>query len=315
MAAMLRRDFLVATLLAPGVASTQERRPIRVVVPVPAGGSFDATARAIARYWQARGPTIVVENKPGAGTLLGADAVARAPADGNTLFYGSGALVIAPMLQSSGFKVDSLVPVIQVATETFGLVSRNGSGIDSLDDLLRAAAAREAGINCIAVPGAPEIACEQLRLHLKGRSVSVPYPGVAPATAALLGGHGDVMFVSMVTGAPMVRSGQLRLLAASGPAGIPDGMAPVPLLPRVWDGFVLESFSGFFAPRGTPPDRVQELNREIDAVLREPELRALMEAGGQSVVAGPPQVLAAQMRTTQQRYRDLVARLKLTPAN
>jgi len=307
---MKARAFIAAALLCvlSAVASAQTH-PIRIVVPVPPGGSLDTTARLIASRWQARGTSVYIENKPGANTLIGAELVAHAPADGYTLLYASTPLVIAPFQQKTAFHPDSIAPVVQVLVETFGLVSGKSGELDSTDAIARLAASRP--VNCIAVPGAPEIACEQLKSFLNGRVTVVPYQGLAPAITALLGGHGDVMFSPMVSVVPHVRAGQARLLAVSSRAALPDDIAPAPLVGDVWKGFVLDGFAGVFVPQGVPDERVKQLNRELNEILREPEVRAAMQVNLQAPVGGAPELFGRNMQGAQARYREVMTRLNL----
>jgi len=306
----------IAVVLAIAVASIApiahaDTRPIKIVVPVPPGGSLDITARLIAQRWEARGTNVIVENRPGGNTLIGAEVVAHAAADGYTLLMGSTTLAIAPFQQKTAFTLDSIVPVIQVSTETFALLASKASGIETPASIAQLASSRPGGINCISAPGVPEIACEQVKSVLGGRSATVPYQGLAPATTALAGGHGDIMFSPMLTAIQQVRGEQARLVAVSSRAAMPDDISPVPLTGDVWKGFVLEGFSGIFAPAGTPEDRVRALNREIDAILREPELRAAMLANVQAPVGGTPEALGQQLKQTTARYNDVLVRLKL----
>jgi tripartite-type tricarboxylate transporter receptor subunit TctC len=308
-----RRAVAVAMALAaclPLPART-DTRPVRLVVPVAAGGSLDTTARLIAQHWLARGTTAVVDNKPGANTLIGADAVAHAPPDGYTLLYASTALAIAPFQAKTPFNPDTLAPVMQVSTETFGLVAARSGGIDSADALRQLALARPGGINCIAVPGVPEIACEQLKAHLNGRSTTVPFQSLAPATTALLGGHGDVLFSPMVSVMPLLRGGQARLIAISSRTGLPDDVAAAPLASELWKGFVLEGFTGVFAPSGVTEERVRVLNRELQAILLEPDVLNAMRANLQAPAGGTPAMLAELLRQTQARYHEVMVRLNL----
>jgi tripartite-type tricarboxylate transporter receptor subunit TctC len=304
------RTIIAAALL--GVAATlacAQTRPIRLIVPVPAGGSLDITARLIASRWNARGATVYVENKPGANMLIGAELVAHSPADGYTLLYGSTPLVIAPFQQKTAFVPESIAPVVQVSAETFGLMSAKAGDLDSPEALARLASSRP--VNCIAVPGAPEIACEQLKTVLLGRVTVVPYQGLAPAITALLGGHGDVMFSPMLSVVPLVRGGQARLLAVSSRAALPDDITAPPLVGDVWKGFVLDGFSGVFVPVGVPDERVRQLNRELNEILREPEVRAAMQGNMQAPVGGAPELLGQNMQAAQARYREVMTRLNL----
>jgi tripartite-type tricarboxylate transporter receptor subunit TctC len=113
----------------------------------------------------------------------------------------------------------------------------------------------------------------------------------------------------------MLRGGQARLLAVSSRAGLPEGVEPAPLLSEQWSDFVMEGFTGVFVPKGTPEERIRQLNRELGAILRDNDVRAAMHANAQEPVGGDPKVLGEQLRASIKRYREVIARLKLGAEN
>jgi len=295
--------------LAPKRVSAQE--VVRVVVPAPPGGSLDLTARGLAeRLHVATGKPHLVENRPGAGTMIGTEYVARAAPTGTTLLFTGTTLVIQPSMHQLAFSpVNDLVPVVQVATSRFVLVAQPSLGATTAADLHRLAVQQPQGLNCGAPPGPMALACEQLRARFGGKVTPIPFPGIAPAVASLLGGHVDFAFINVEAVEQHLEAGRLRLLGASYAAGRSD----VPRFSQVWPGFVLEGFSGVFAPAGTPRARVRQLNLQINQLLVEPQFAAFMRESGQDPAGGTPEQFAAQVRKSHRQYADLIRKLDLAP--
>jgi len=290
-------------------AATAQEAVVRLVVPAPAGGNLDMTARALAqRLAVLTGEPHVVENRPGANTAIGSEYVARAPADGRVLLYTGSSLVLNAWLQKLAFSpLEELRPVVQVAVGHYVLVVTTASSIASVGELAARAAERRQGLDCAAPPGPMGVACEQLRARLGGRVTTVPYPGIAPAVTALLGGHVDLLFVNVEAVEPLIQAGRLRAIAASSAAAAPG----VPLIGQAWPGFLLEGFSGLFVPAGTPPARVRQLNRQVNQVLRDPQFSGFMAETRQQAGGGSPDQFAAQVAEAHRRYGAVIRSLGL----
>lgn len=306
-----RRRGLLALALAPvlGKAGAQDARTVRLVVPAPAGGTLDASARLFARRMASHsGDNWLVENRPGANSQIAAEWVARAPADGRVLMFAGSGLAFMPWLQKVSFApLEELAPVVQLTAEHFVLATGAGSAVPDAASVERLA--RQAGLTCVAPPGPPSIACEQLKARLGERLVAAPYPGVAPAITALLGGHADLMFTNLESGAKLAAAGRVRLLARS--SGAP-GMPGVPEFGAVWPGLVLDSHFGILAPRQTPRERIDALNAQFNQVLAEPEVLALLTRdGAQQPVGGTPERYGAALRSTAERYGAIIEKLGL----
>ncbi|HVZ42491.1 MAG TPA: tripartite tricarboxylate transporter substrate binding protein [Ramlibacter sp.] len=303
--------LLAAALTVLGPAHAQgEAKLVRIVVPAPPGGALDAMGRLLAHKLSAiTGEPHVVDNRPGANTQIGTEHVMRSPPDGRTLLLAGTGITYMTLMQKVSFSpLADLAPVIQIDTEQYVLVASPASGVASADDVARVASARPDGLNCVAYPGNSTIACEQLKAKLGGRVTVIPYAGIAPAMNSLLGGHADLMFVNVEPVQKLVESGKLRALAQT--RGAPYG---VPALDQVWPGFVLEGFYGVLVPAATPAARVRELNRDIDRVLGDPEVIALLHESGQDIVGGPPSVYADTLRRSSERYGELIRKLGLGP--
>jgi tripartite-type tricarboxylate transporter receptor subunit TctC len=308
--ARLRRALLTAACLPLllASASTFAEDVVRIVVPVPPGGGLDATARALAAGLSSvTGASYIVENRPGANTALGADLVARAPADGRTILYSGTAIVMNPWLQKLGpSPVTELHPVMYVSNNQYVVVAAAASSIRSISDL-RARAESHAGLSCAAPPGPMALGCEQLKARLPGSVVVVPYPGIPPAIAGLIGGHVDAMFVNVDGVESLIKAGNVRILAASAPSAA----SGVPLIGQVWPGLYLEGFTGLFVPARTPPEKVRELNEAMNRVLTQPAFRKFMAETRQEIVGGPPDLFARKISSAYRRYGEVIRKANL----
>lgn len=307
-----RRLALACCLAACALpALSQEARPVRLVVPAPPGGSLDATARLFAHRLAAlTGEAHVVENRPGANSLIAAELVARAPQDGRTLLVAGGGLALMPFQQKTRFTLDELAAVVQITRENYALVTVAASPVASAGDIAAVAAGRPNGLSCVAPPGPASVACQQLGARMGGAVVHVPYTGVAPALNALLGGHADLMFTNVEAVAGLAATGRVRVLAQSEGAGF----AQVPLIGAAWPGLALDGHFGILAPAGTPAGRIHQINAHVNQVLAEPEVRAaLTRDNAQQPAGGPPEAYAAALRRTRDRYGEIIQKLGLGP--
>lgn len=301
--------FASAFLLAlPGPPAFAQDQVVRIVVPAPPGGNLDMTARVLARrLTEVTGDPHIVENRPGANTAIGSEHVARAPADGRTMLYNGSSFVINGWLQKLSFSpLQDLRPVVQVVVGHYVLVASSASGITSVQDLAVRAAQSGAGLNCGAPPGPMAVACEQLRPRLGGKLTTIPFPGIAPAVTALLGGHVDFAFVNVEAVEPLMQGGRLRAIAASSALAAPN----VPLIAQVWPGFLLEGFSGLFVPARTPADIVDRINRDVNQVLVEPQFSRFLQETRQERAGGTTEAFAARLADADRRYGEVILKLQ-----
>ncbi len=303
---------LLVALACAGVPAHAQDRVVRLVVPAPAGGSLDMLARGLAsKLSTPAGDSWVVENRAGAETMIGTEAVARAVPDGRTVLLAGSTIVLAPLLRRVHFSpADDLRPVVQLSYSNFLLVVPAESRIRSVADLAAAAGAQPQGLNCGAPPGPMALACAQLGGRLGGKVTAIPYPGVAPAVTAALGGHVDMLFVSAESAVKLVEAGKLRALASSSRGMVPGA---VPLFGDVWPGFLMDGFMGFFVPAATAPDEVARLAASANRALTDPAFAALMREAGQEPVGGTTERFAAHMKRTQALYTELIRKLGMEP--
>ena len=306
------RRLLIASCVALAATTTMAQEIRRLVVPSTPGSALDASARLFAQQLAKQsGHTWLVENRPGANSQVALEAVTRAPADGSVLlFAGSGLAFMHLQQKMTAAALELLTPVVQLTSEHYVLVTAADSPFGRVRDIEQSAL-RGTSVACAAPPGPAFLACEQLRGRWGAQVVPTPYPGSAPALAAVLGGHAQVLFVSLGSVAPLITSGKLRVLARTPGAAVYDA----PILGVIWPGFLLDSHFGVLAPARTPQARVDELNAEFNRALSSPEVSsALGRDGGQVGVGGAPELYESALRGTLERYGPMLQRLGVASA-
>ena len=301
-----------------GLAAAQPwpAKPIRMIVNFPAGGVADVVARAVAPgLGEGVGQQIVIENRPGAGGNIGADAVAKAPADGYTLLMSSGGTIsINPSLYAKMpfDPAKDLQPVAAAARVLVFLVMRPElppKDIKSFMEYVRA----NPGKLSYGSPGngsSPHLAGEMFKSAAKLFAIHIPYRGAAPALTDLLGNQLDFMFDPGI-GLTHVRSGKLRLLAVGSPRRSPL-FPEVPTLDEAGlKGFDADSMFGFYAPAGVPQDIVARLNREINRQLQTPAIRDRVAALGGEVAPMTPAEFAERGRRDAERFGAIIKERKI----
>ena len=308
----------VATLALtlPLAASAQSgafpNRPIRLVVTFPPGGAPDILARAIGVKMQENfAPSVVVENRPGAGGNIGAEFVAKSPADGYTLVMGTvGTHAINTSLYAKMpyDPVRDFAPIILVASTPNLLVVNNDVPARSVAELIALAKQRPGQL----AYGSPGIGTS---IHVSGelfstlagvRMIHVPYKGRAMAIPDLLAGQIQLMFDNMPSALPVVRDGKLRALAvtsAKRSAAAPD----IPTLAELGlTGFEATSWFAIYAPTGTPPDVMARINAETNRILALADVRQRLNGIGLDIIGGSPQDLAAYTRSEVAKWAKVV---------
>jgi tripartite-type tricarboxylate transporter receptor subunit TctC len=262
-------------------SATYPTRPIRMIVPLPAGGPTDILARLVAMPLQERiGQPVVVDNRPGASGNIGAEMAARAAPDGHTLFAGtSGPLAnnVSLFTKLPFDPVRDFAPIALVATAPFVLAVNPSVPVSSVKEFIAYAKARPGKLNYGAVPGAAaHLATEMFRMLSGIDAVHVPYKGAGPATTDVISGQIQFTFASTPGAIPFVRTGKLRALGVTSPkrvSGAPD-------LPTIAEGggpaMSAQVWYGVVAPAGTPREIVQRLYTEIDQIVKQPATRERM---------------------------------------
>ena len=280
---------------ASGWAQAYPNKPIRVIVPFPAGGPVDQTARALgAKLSTALGQPIIIENKGGAGGVLGADAVAKAPADGYTLLFSSaGALSIVPNIAPSMpyNPQKDLQAVTQALKVPTVLVVSANSKYKTFADLMNFAKANPDKVNYGSAGSGTttHLEVELLKREAKLSMNHIPYRGAAPGLTDLMGGQVDLMMVDVPVVLPFIKAGKLRALAVTSATRIPvlkDVQTTAELgLPKV----EVYNWYGMLAPAHTPPEIINKMYGAVGAALRSPDLKEQFAQQGVEVVASKPE--------------------------
>jgi len=308
--------FLAAALSlgAPVCAWAQgayPNRPVKIVVGFPPGSAADVVARIVAaRLGEGLGQPLVVENRPGAGSNIAAENVARAPADGYTLLFGTIANTINTSLSKNlAFDfVRDFAPVAPLASLPNLLVVHPALAVHSVRDLILAAKAKPGEIlyGSSGNGTGPHLSGELFNLMTGVKLTHVPYKGSPQAMTDLLAGRVQLMFAPASTALPHIKAGTLRALASSGVARA----AAAPDLPTIAEsglpGFDTSLWFGLLAPASTPRDIVLRLNREIARVLAEPEVKAQLAGQGIDPMNGTPEQFAAHIREETMKWARVV---------
>ena len=294
-----------------GWAQTYPTKPIRVVVPFPAGGPVDQTARALgAKLSTSLGQSIIIDNKGGAGGLLGADAVAKAPADGYTLLFSSaGALAIVPHIVASMpyNPQKDLVAVTQALKVPAVLVVSATSKYKTFADLKTAATGEASKVNYASAGSGttPHLQAELLKREAKLNINHIPYRGAAPALTDLMGGQVDMAVIDIPVVLPFIQSGKLRALAVTNAKRIPV-LKDVPTVGEL--GFPkAEAYNwyGMLAPARTPPEVIAKMYTSVGAALKSPDLKQQFEQQGVEVVGSKPEEFGPFIAAESERWGSL----------
>lgn len=324
---MDRRRLIAALATAaalPGVAHAQagwpQAKPIRLVIPFPAGGATDILGRAVAqKLATALGQQVVVDNKPGAGGTIGADIVAKAPADGYTLLMATSSThsigpALNPKMPYDAFK--DFAPVAHVANAPSVLiVGRDFPARDAkaLIELLR----RNPGKYNFGSSGIgtyPHLSAEMFKWRAGGLFVvHIPYRGTGLVITDLVAGQIAFLMDSAVSAQSHIRDGKVRALAVSGA----KRSASLPAVPTFTElgvpGMEFGNWFGVFAPPLTPADIVQRLNRELNAMVRAPDLAERFDRLGAEPVGSTPEQFAKTIRDEYESWQAVIARAKIKP--
>jgi tripartite-type tricarboxylate transporter receptor subunit TctC len=291
-------------------------RPLKIIVPYPAGGGPDTTVRRIAEKLSATlGQPVLTENRPGAAAVIGAKAVASAPPDGYTLGYLSSSHAT---VQAIGARLDlerEFAPIAMIGLSPFVAVVNPASPYPTLKAFIDAARAQPGRLTyASAGVGSPaHIAVERLRERVPGLDlVHVPFKGAVESANAIIGGQIDFSISLLAACLPHFASARLKPLALT----TQERMAILPAVPTMAEagvaGYRFDAWGGFVAPAGTPADIVARLFAAIDKATAEPDYLAFVDStGGQRRMSASPQAFAREIRETLAAERETVVRLGL----
>ncbi len=317
-----RRALLLAGLALPmaGRAQTEEwpSRPLKLVVPFAPGGASDQVGRMLAEALGSRlGQSMIVENRPGAGATLGADQVARSPADGYTLLYGTpGPQIINPSLMRSlpYDAATAFAPIISLIRAPNLMVVHPSLPARSVAEVIALAKAKpgELTFGSSGIGASSHLAGEMLK-HMAGLDMThVPFRGSGPAIQELLAGRISLLIDTLSLYSEHIRAGTLRALAVSTP-NRSFLMPELPTIAETLPGFDASAFNYLAAPAGTPAAVVARLNREVNAVLAEDGFKRRLAAIGLEPIGGTAEACAQVISTERERWRGVIRAANIRP--
>ena len=295
----------------PAAAQGYPSKPVRVIVPYAPGGATDLIARLVGTKLTERlGQTMIVENRPGGGGVIGADLAARAPADGHTVLLAVPAeMAILPHLQKMPYRVERDFATVSLAALTpLIFVVHPTLPVKTVKDVVALAKSRPGQLTYASAGtgGVQHLSGELLKITAKIDILHVPYKGAGPVMPDLLGGHVAMFFSGMPPAMPHVRAGKLRPLAVTTAKRSPT----VPDVPTMQEsgmpGFDISNWFAYFVPRGTPPDTIAKLNSEINRALRLPDVREKLASVGAEVVGTTPQELEKFVQSESDKFAKLI---------
>lgn len=289
-------------------------KPIRIVVAYPAAGSTDVIARLFGQELSAKlGQPVVIDNKAGAGTLIGTEFVIRAAPDGYTLLMGTPATVITPLLHKTPTydAIKDLQPISLATTQPMGVLISNKLGVSSIQDLVKYAQAHPGKVNFASSGNgsAQHLAAEALNDSAKINMLHIPYKGAGTAINDLVSGRIDVMITSLAGNMmDYVSEGRIKLIATTGP----ERSGFLPKTPTVTEGgvpnFGIRVWTALFAPANTPPAVIAKLNQAMEAIKKDGAVQKKIESQAMDVTIGSPEEVSKMLSEERDFYGAILKR-------
>jgi tripartite-type tricarboxylate transporter receptor subunit TctC len=285
-------------------------RPVRLIVPFAAGGGLEITARSIGQKLTAkRGQSIVIDNRPGAATIVGTDIASKATPDGYTLLMITTTFAINPSLYSK-LPYDPLrdfAPVTQINSVPNILVVNPSLAAQSVRDLIALAKAKPGQLN-YASAGAgtsPHLATELFKTMAGIDMTHIPYKGIPPAVTDVIAGRVSMLMTTTISAGPHVKSGKLRALAVTSPKRL-VAMPEVPAIAETVPGYEADAFQAMVAPAGVPRDIIRQLASDIAEIIKLPDVRERITADGAEPIGSTPEAFAAFLKRETAKWGKVV---------
>jgi tripartite-type tricarboxylate transporter receptor subunit TctC len=303
----------LAAVSATAFAQEYPSKPVRLVVPFPAGGGSDVIARVTAQKLGANlGQTVVVDNRAGASGNIAAELVARAPADGYTVLFANSSLSISPALYAKlpFDPVRDFQPISMASSYPFVLVIHPSLPVHTVKELVALARAKPDQLTFSSAGSGTmsHLAMELLKIKTGLRAVHLPYKGAAPASIALMSGEAQLAFVVMPVAQVQIKAGRFRGLGVAAKTRSPV----LPQVPTMIEagvaGHEALQWNGFFAPAKTPQPVLDRLQREVVKALGDPEVKQRFADEGATPVGNTPAEFAAFFRSEAEKWNDVVKR-------
>lgn len=309
--------LLSLALAASGAFAAFPDKPVRLVVPFAPGGGTDLIARTLAvGMGKELGQQVIIDNKPGAGTIIGTDSVAKSPADGYSIVIATFAHAVNPsMVPKLPFNAEkAFAPITLIGKGPNVLVVRADSPIRSVKDLLAAAKAKPGKLTYASQGNgtSAHLAGEMFTNLAQVEMIHVPYRGAGPAITDLLGGQVDMIFGTAAAVSSFVDSGKLRAIGVT-TAAASEAFKGVPPIAQDVPGYQVESWYGLYAPAGTPADVIAKLSAAAKKAAHSPEFSKKIEQEGLAVVASDPAELDRYVKAEEARWRKIVKENNIKP--
>jgi tripartite-type tricarboxylate transporter receptor subunit TctC len=318
---MLRFDQLLAACVGGCLAATSGSalaqsypvKPIRVVVPYAPGGATDLTARLVGQKMQAAmKQNVLVDNRPGAGGVIGADIVAKAAPDGYTVLIAVPAeMAILPHLQKMPYNVPrDFAPVSLAAVTPLIFVVHPSLPVKSVKELVAFVRARPGQLSYASAGtgGVQHLSGELLKITMRLDMAHVPYKGAGPVMPDLIGGHIPMFFSGMPPAMPHVKAGKLRAIAVTTTRRSPAAPEVPTMAEAGVPGFDISNWFAYFVPVGTPPEAITRLNTEVNRGLRFQDVKDKLANVGAETVGTTPEELAKFVREETEKFARLIKR-------
>jgi tripartite-type tricarboxylate transporter receptor subunit TctC len=298
------------------MAATFPSRVVRVVVPFSSGGGTEVIGRPLIRAMaDLLGQSLIMDHKPGAGTVIGSDLVAKAPPDGHTLLMTTNALAINASLMSKlpYDTLKDLPPIGRICNGPNVIAVHADSPIKSLADLIQSAQDQPGRLSYASSGNgsAVHLAAELFKIMAKVQIQHIPYRGAGPAYIDVLGGQVDMLFATAGGAHKYIKSGQMRALALTSAQRI-QAYADVPTVAETLPGYAAEVWYGMFASKGTPTASIERLNQALRQAASQPSYQTALQKDGLTMTVNTPQEMAAFMREDIERWRKVVVTAGIT---
>lgn len=296
--------------------ATFPRAPVKIIIPFAPGGPTDTVGRLIGQKLQEIwSQPVIIDYKPGAGTAIGADFVAKSAADGLTIGMVNSSFAVNPSLRKTlpYDTIKDLAGITQIANLELAIVAQPNAPFSNIAELI-AYAKKNPGTLTYGTPGAgstTHLGAELLKREAGFDMLHAPFKGSAPAHTELMGGRIDLVFDPFLSVLPYVKAGRMKLIATIGNKRV-SGF-DFPTVAETLPGFQVNALLGFIAPRATPAAVVQKMQRDVAAVLAQPETRKRIEEQGMSVVASTPAQFDAFVQTEMKRWAKTIAEAGIQP--
>ncbi len=314
-ARLLRSVMLAAMLFTPAIVlAAYPGRPVRIVVPVSAGGGVDSIARIVAQHNNAVwGQPFIVDNRPGAGGSLGAEIAARATPDGYTLMVSSSSYITNAVIRKVRYHpIKDFQPITKLTTNPYIIVVTPSLPVKSVPDLIALAKAKPNTVTYASsgLGGILHMGAELLTNLSRTQMTHVPYKGVADGYPAVMSGTVNWMLGSPISAQPLMKAGRLRGVAVTGAKRL-KALPDLPAIAETLPGYEVSAWFALFAPASTPAAIVEQLYREASKAVNEPKLSSRLEAGGTETVGNRPKEFSQQTRAEFSKWQNLVKKTGL----